>query len=41
MRKAIAGENKKPRRFSEAFINEEKDKLKGYRELFREIIKSM
>ena len=41
IRQAIAGENKKPRRFSESFINEEKDKLKGYREIFREIIKSM
>jgi hypothetical protein len=37
----IVGESKKPRRFSEAFIQEEKDSLTKYREVFREIIKQM
>jgi hypothetical protein len=40
-RKALAGDRGKPRRFSESFIQEEKEKLKNYRDIFREIIKSM
>ena len=33
--------NKKPRRFSASFIHEEREKLKTYRDIFREIINSM
>ena len=31
----------RPRRFSEAYLSEEREKLKAYREVFREIIKQM
>jgi hypothetical protein len=41
VRKAFSGERGKPRRFSERFIQEEREKLENYREIFREIIKSM
>jgi hypothetical protein len=34
-------QNKSPRRFSEAYIKEEREKLKAYREVFREIMKQM
>lgn len=35
------GEGSKPRRFSERVIQEEREKLYTYREIFREIIKAM
>ncbi len=30
-----------PRRFSDAFVEEERQKLRDFREIFREIIKAM
>ena len=41
MRRVFCGKRSKPRRFTDKFIQEEKDKLNNYREIFREIIKSM
>jgi hypothetical protein len=41
VRKTLAGEAKKPRRFTDRFIQEEREKLRTYRDIFREIIKSM
>jgi hypothetical protein len=37
---ALSG-GKKPRRFSDNFIMEERNNLEAYREVFREIIKQM
>lgn len=39
VRKAINGEKRRPRRFSDNFIAEERERLYNYREVFREIIK--
>ena len=41
VRRVFAGNRQKPRRFTDRFIQEEKDKLNNYREIFREIIKAM
>lgn len=38
VRQTILGDRKKPRRFTENFILEEKKQLEEYREIFREII---
>jgi uncharacterized protein YnzC (UPF0291/DUF896 family) len=35
------GDKKKPRRFTENFIKEEKRQMEEYREVFREIISGM
>ncbi len=35
------GKRNRPRRFTDRFIQEEKESLNNYREIFREIIKSM
>ena len=41
VRQSILGTDKKPRRFSQAFIEEERQRLNTYRDIFREIMKSM
>ena len=41
VRQTILGDKKKPRRFSENFIKEEKRQMEEYREVFREIISGM
>jgi len=41
VRQSILGQSKRPRRFSAAFIDEERDRLNGYRELFREVMRSI
>ena len=41
VRQTILGEKKKPRRFTENFIKEEKRQIEEYREIFREIITGM
>lgn len=41
VRRVFDGKRGRPRRFSERFIQEEKDSLNNYREILREIIKSM
>ena len=37
----LGEDRKQPRRFSAAFIEEERDRLRTYREIFREIIKAI
>jgi hypothetical protein len=41
MVRKVMSNDKKPRRFSDAFIREEKERLNTYRDIFREIMKSM
>lgn len=41
VRQTILGDKKKPRRFTENFIKEEKRQMEEYREVFREIISGM
>lgn len=41
VRQTILGDKKKPRRFTENFIKEEKRQIEEYREIFREIITGM
>ena len=42
LRKAFScGTRTRPRRFTDSFIAEEKERLESYREIFREIIKAI